>query len=47
MRTEMVEISSEICSEDWREFFMKQSVDKFRQINFCNICEMCHISTDA
>ena len=27
---EMVEISSKICSDDWREIFMKQSVNKYR-----------------
>ena len=25
-------------SDEWREIFMKQSVNKCRCINFCNIC---------
>ena len=34
----MVEVSNWIYSEDWREIFMKQSVNKCRYINFCNLC---------
>ena len=29
---------SKIRSNDWREIFMKQSVNKYRYINFCNLC---------
>ena len=28
----------QICPIDWRDIFMKQSVDKYRQINFGNFC---------
>ena len=26
------------CPDEWREIFIKQSVDKCGQINFCNLC---------
>ena len=28
----------QICPDKWKEIFMKQSVDKCREINFCNLC---------
>ena len=29
-------------SDEWGEMFMKQHVNKFKEINFCNLCVTVH-----